>query len=213
MAKDAPQDVLRIQRRRREHQRQAVIYGVLCAALVFLALGAFAIYTGAIESPFQREFTQPQADALTTPPCLPTVGDVELGEAVIFPGPTPYADIHLRVFNASGIAGLAAANQEVLERRGFEVAEIGDFGGRLSRSELRFGVRGITDAYTVAAQFPTMRLVLDDRITATVDLLVGQLWEEPLAEEAVALAPDMPLLDVEGCQPADRITPAAAPGR
>ena len=164
------QDPARVARRRREHERQAVIYGVLVAALLLVGVGALAIYTGAIDAPFAREFTNPRAveEQTVTPPCLPAVEGQPDGAL-----PIASADVHLRIYNASGTPGIAGANRDVLSRRGFTIDAIGDHTTVLPRSELRFGTQGIVAAYTLAAHFPRMNMVLDTREDATVDLLVG----------------------------------------
>ena len=201
------QDPARVARRRREHERQAVIYGILGAVLLLVGLGALAIYTGAIEAPFARDFTNPsQVDDDVTPPCLPPVEGQPDG-----PLPVPASEIHVRIYNASGTAGIAGANRTVLERRGFAIDGIGDHTTTLPRSELRFGVNGIVAAYTLAAHFPRMNLVLDTREDATVDLLVGERYDRPLDEDEVQISGDTPLRDAAGCRPADRIEAIPAP--
>ena len=202
-------------RRRRERERQAVIFGVLVTGMIIVGLGAFAIYTGNMDAPFglgDREFTQPQADASTTPPCLPSI-PTGPGETS-FPVPIPYGEINLRVLNASGVAGVAAATETVLEQRGFNVDAIGDFaGGRLRYSEIRFGQQSIVAAYTLAGQFTEMRLVLDDRLDDTLDLIMGAAYQRPMPEDDVVLAPDISLENATDCLPADRIIPLPAPVR
>jgi len=187
-----------------------VVFGVLLVAVIVVGLGALAMYLGVIESPFGREFSQPRADATTTPPCLPRAGgDDPLNDSE--PYPIPYSEIDLRILNASNVAGLAHANATILERRGFEISEIGDFPGRLRYTELRFGERGIIAAYTVAAQFSSIRLVLDDREVETVDLVLGGVYEEPLAEDVVNLFPNVPMTNADDCLPANRLIPLPGP--
>lgn len=201
------QDPARVTRRRREHERQAVIYGVLCAALLLVGLGALAVYTGAIDAPFARGFTNPhEVDDDVTPPCLPAVEGQPDGAL-----PLANADVHVRIYNASGTAGIAGANQQVLERRGFSIDGIGDYGSTITRSELRFGSNGIVAAYTLAAHFPSMNLVLDTREDATVDLLVGERYDRPLNEDDVPIAGDTPLRNAQGCKPAAEIDAVPAP--
>ncbi len=201
------QDPARVARRRREHERQAVIYGVLVALLLLTGLGALAIFTGAIDAPFAREFTNPhQVEDTVTPPCLPPVEGQPDGAL-----PIAASDVHLRIYNASGVAGIAGANQSVLARRGFTVDATGNHDTTLRRSELRFGKNGIVAAYTLAAHFPRMNLVLDAREDATVDLLVGESYDRPLDEDDVHLSAETPLRNAEGCKPADQLTPIPAP--
>ena len=43
------------------HERQAVVFGLLIAALAVVGLGALAVYTGAIDAPFDRPLSSPEA--------------------------------------------------------------------------------------------------------------------------------------------------------
>ena len=99
----------------------------------------------------------------------------------------------------------------MLERRGFSVAGVGDHTTTLRHSELRFGTNGIVAAYTLAAHFPRVNLVLDTREDATVDLLVGERYDRPLDEDQVTISADAPLRNAEGCRPADQLEPIPAP--
>src|SRR5690606_20311169 len=68
-------DPARALRRRRKHERQAVIFGSLIAFLALAGLGATAVYTGAMEVSFlERDFTTPEPEdtgpAFAPPPCL-----------------------------------------------------------------------------------------------------------------------------------------------
>jgi hypothetical protein len=211
------QDPARVARRRREHERQAVVFGVLVAFLLVAALGALAIYTGAVTAPFARSFTSDEQKTTSEPaPCLPAVDGQPDGAL-----PLAYGQVQVRIYNASGTSGLAEANRKVLAPRGFDVLGTGNYdstydAGLTSKStlpvnELRFGRAGVVAAYTLAAQFPDMALVLDSREDATVDLLVGKEYERPLDEADVPLAADQPLTNVKGCKPIDEVKPVPAP--
>ncbi|QAY71767.1 LytR family transcriptional regulator [Xylanimonas protaetiae] len=193
-------------RRRREHERQAVVYGVLVAVLAVVGLGALAIFTGAVDAPFARGFTPSDPEDPFTPPCLPAVEGQPDGAL-----PLAYGDVHVNILNATGpdgVAGIAAANRTVLFQRGFAINSVGNHTPMLNHSELRFGEQGIVAAYTLALQFPRMRLVMDAREDATVDLLVGLNFDRPLDQDAVSTGP---LTNMDGCKPAAEITKLPAP--
>ncbi|PZR52126.1 LytR family transcriptional regulator [Xylanimonas oleitrophica] len=201
------QDPARIARRRREHERQAVVFGVLIVLLVMTGLGALAVYTGAIEAPFARDFTSAQEkQAPVTPPCLPAVEGQPDGAL-----PLPYDQVHVRIFNASQFNGVAGANQTVLSRRGFAVEGTANYSVTIPENELRFGTQGIVAAYTLAAHYPPMRMVLDTREDASVDLLVGDHYVRPYDEQDVEVSAETPLTNAPGCEPADEIEPSPVP--
>ena len=202
MTSPAP-DPVRETRRKREHERQAVVFGLIIAFLLLAGLAAAAMYSGAFSSPFSRPIYTPVAEAPQPEPCLPQVEGQPDGAL-----PVPYSKVKVRVYNAAdGSEPLAGANEDVLSERGFDVVDTGNWVEKLDQSEVRFGTKGITRAYTLAAQYPDVRLVLDDRKGATVDLLVGEEYSPPLSEDSVLLNAETPLEDVEGCVPADEITP------
>ncbi|MFD6134641.1 LytR C-terminal domain-containing protein [Isoptericola sp. NPDC056618] len=202
MTSPAP-DPVRETRRKREHERQAVVFGLLIAFLLLAGLAAAAMYSGAFSSPFSRPIYTPVAEAPQPEPCLPQVKGQPDGAL-----PVPYSKVKVRVYNAAdGSEPLAGANEDVLSERGFNIVDTGNWVEKLGQSEVRFGTKGITRAYTLAAQYPDVRLVLDDRKGNTVDLLVGEEYSPPLSEDSVLLNAETPMKDVEGCVPADEITP------
>ena len=200
-------DRQRLLRRRREHSRQIIIFGLIGTLLASVFVVALLIFGGVITAPFERAFSTPRdAVAEIVPPCLPTVAGQTEG-----PLPVPYSEIELRIFNASGIGGVATANQTVLGRRGFVINTLGDWGSVLPVNQLHFGLEGIVQAYTVAAQFPQIQMVLDTRPDSSVDLVVGENYDEPLPTDQVPLAADRPLLNIRGCRPSYELTPTPAP--
>ncbi|HWV76291.1 MAG TPA: LytR C-terminal domain-containing protein [Isoptericola sp.] len=202
MTSPAP-DPVRETRRKREHERQAVVFGLLIAFLLLAGLAAAAMYSGAISSPFSRPIYTPVAEAPQPEPCLPQVKGQPDGAL-----PVPYSKVKVRVYNAAdGSSPLASANEDELSDRGFDIVDTGNWLEKLGQSEVRFGTKGITRAYTLAAQYPDVRLVLDDRKGATVDLLVGEEYSPPLSQDDVLLDAETPMKDVEGCVPASEITP------
>jgi hypothetical protein len=202
---DPSYDEARGVRRRRQHERQAVVFGVIIAFLAVAGILALAMYTGSLVGPFQRPFTVvgvSQQEEVPVP-CLPQVNGQPDGAL-----PLPYAEVEVNSLNASESQGVAKAFEDVLVSRGFTVLELGTMAeeDRLEVSELRFGVNGIVHAYTLAAQFPSIRMVMDKRTGKRVDLLIGEKYDKPLAVEDVP-AVDAPLENVDGCVPADEITP------
>ncbi|MCK0116444.1 LytR cell envelope-related transcriptional attenuator [Isoptericola sp. CG 20/1183] len=199
------QDPARVARRRRKHERQAVVFGLIIAFLVVLGLGALAIYTDTIDSPIAEPIFTPSADVTNmAPACLPE--DEDSPDGVL---PMRYDKVGVRVFNAADPRfALAGAAEEVLSDRGFDVRDTGDFPDLVEGpSEIRYGAEGIVQAYTLAAQFADVELVMDDRGGKVVDLLIGVGWSEPLPAEEIPLAADEPLENMPGCVPASELDP------
>ncbi|WP_277211021.1 LytR C-terminal domain-containing protein [Isoptericola croceus] len=195
------QDPARVARRRRKHERQAVVFGLIIAFLVILGLGALAVYTETIDSPISEPIYTPSATVENmAPACLPE--DESSPDGVL---PMAYDQVRVRIYNAGDPRfALAGASADVLSDRGFDVRDSGDFTYLIEGpSEIRYGAEGIVQAYTLAAQFENVELVMDDRGGKFVDLLVGTGWTEPLPVEDVPLAADQPLENMPGCIPAE----------
>ncbi|WP_407320395.1 LytR C-terminal domain-containing protein [Isoptericola halotolerans] len=199
------QDPARVARRRRKHERQAVVFGLIIAFLVVLGLGALAIYTDTIDSPVSEPiYTPSTAVEHMAPACLPE--DEDSPDGVL---PMPYDKVRVRIFNAADNRfALAGASEDVLSDRGFDIRDTGDFTYQVEGpSEIRYGTSGIVQAYTLAAQFDDIELILDDRGGKVVDLVIGTGWAEPLPVEEVPLAADQPLENLPGCVPAADMEP------
>ena len=150
-------------RRRHMHERQAVIFGVLLAALALAGLGAAAIFTGSLSLPFfARDFAKvPTPTASQDPyPCPPA-------------GALPVAanQITVKVFNATTRVGLAGATGAALTERGFIVASAENATATYDgTARIIFGVTGVAQAYTLAAHIDGAVLVLDPRADASLDV-------------------------------------------
>ena len=147
-------DTARAVRRRRMHERQAVVFGLLIAALAVVGIGALAVYTGAIEAPFDRELSSPEAVDDLADVKVPCLADGTL--------PVATGDIQVNVYNASGKDDpLGRLNQDILTSRGFAVLSTGnapdlDGDGKsdvVSRTQIHFGAAGVAQAYTLAAHY------------------------------------------------------------
>ncbi|MFF2620720.1 LytR C-terminal domain-containing protein [Oerskovia jenensis] len=201
-------DPSRTVRRRRIHERQAVVFGLLVAFLAITGIGALAVYTGAVEPPFDRQFSSPKVDdviADTKTPCL--------AEGTL---PVPYGEVQVRIFNATGKGGLGAANEQVLRSRGFTIALVGNLqtpagkGTTQHSTQISFGAAGVAQAYTLAAHYKDPVLVLDNRADATVDLVLGKNFVNLVDEELVEIDPAVPLSSQAKCVGIETITPREA---
>lgn len=190
----APQPITDRQTRRRRRQvRQTIIFSTLIGALVLAGSAAGAVYLGAIESPFDVEFTrkeEPTAQPVV-PPC-PAPGAM----------PVTYSDINIRVLNSTSTPGLAAQASEDFKSRGFVVEEIGNASTPIIGTvELRFGPAAVNAAYTLAAQINGAALRIDERAENLVDVLLGTNYAGLIDPSDVLLDPDVPLTPRAGCEP------------
>jgi hypothetical protein len=84
--------------------------------------------------------------------------------------------VTINVYNSTSRPGLASTAARTLEGRGFRVAAVdNDPLGRtiLGLGEIRHGRGGTAEALLAAASLPGVRLVQDDRMDASVDLVLG----------------------------------------
>ena len=191
-------------RRRRLHERQAVIYGSIGAVLAVAALGGAAVYTDALELPFlQREFTTPEPEPTVARPDVPCLPDGTL--------PVPYATVPVAVFNGSSRTGLASETANAVSTRGFVVSETGNYPETISWPvQISFGAEGLAGATTLAAHLDDAVLVLDTRTGPGIDLVLGEAFPGLVDPATVLLDPTLPMAAAPGCIPlADAL--AAAP--
>ena len=200
-----PIDRARTDQRRRKHERQAVVFGLLIAFLAVAGLGALAVYTNAFELPNQPDFiVKEKAGTKITAdqPCAPS-GTLAL---------TP-KNVHITVLNGSARAGLAGTVAELLKNRGFAVDGTGNDGRQLARPLISFGAKGVAAAYTLRLHYPEAQLVLDSRKGKGIDLAVPDSFSNLEPEESISVDPESDLPSAPDCKPIADITPQPAPQR
>lgn len=208
MSTDRAPDAARKRRRRHTRERQAVVFGVLLGGLAIAAFGAAAVYTGNLNVPFlDRDFTSPAPTGLAAEdsPCPPEGAT-----------PVPYGQVSVSVFNSTSRSGLAGDTANALAARGFVIAGQGNAGAAgytayADTALIQFGTQGVAAAYTVAAQFDSPQLVLDDREDASVDVVVGAAYNTLVAAADVVLVADQPFAVPAGCVALDSVTAIARP--
>lgn len=193
-------------RRRRVHERQAVVFGTLLTGLAVAGLGSVAVYTGAVSAPFlQREFSSPEPEdtgtAVPPAPCPP--------EGTL---PVAPASVQVNVLNGADRPGLAGETSSELTARGFTVLSSGNYPATLPEpARLVFGELGIAGAYTLAHQLDLPVMVMDTRQDATVDLVLGESYTALLDAGSVVVDPALPLVGVAGCVPLEEARANALP--
>jgi hypothetical protein len=208
MSADRTPDAARQRRRRHTRERQAVVFGLLLGGLAVAAFGAAAVYTGNVSLPFlARDFSSPAPTGLAAAnsPCPPEGAT-----------PVPYGQVSLNVYNSTSRVGLAGDTASALSSRGFVVAgqdnaAAAGYSRYQGTALIQFGSQGVAAAYTVAAQFDTPQLVLDDREDTSVDVVVGSTYAALVAATDVVLVADQPFAVPEGCIALDQVTPVPRP--
>lgn len=157
----------RAKRRRRLQQRQTVIYGFLILGLVVASGFAWLTYTGAIPSPWTRDFTYPVTVETSSEFACPPEGAYTI----------EWSEITANVYNSGSRGGLASSVSGALRPLGVTVPEIGNWDELLTTAgQLQAGPNGIVAAYTLQQLFPDMQVMIDDREDDSVDVILGHLF-------------------------------------
>ena len=202
-AAGTPQGSRRRVVRRHRRERQVLVFGVIViaiAAIVFIAMG---VYKGTIQGPFNVAFVTPQAEFTS---------DITLVCPPSGTYPLDPAEVAVRVMNGTEEPGIAKTTLNDLEGRGFVPLGASnwnrEYGGT---ARIMFGETGVQKAYTVALQFTTAELVLDDRKNATVDVVLGAEFVQIVDPLDSQLDPEQPLAANSQCLPVTQVEPEPAP--
>ncbi len=105
--------------------------------------------------------------------------------------PLVTSGVTINVYNATARTGLAASVASSLQRQGFKVATIdNDPLGKtiLGVGEIRHGPSGLEGALLAAKRLPGAKVVLDDRMDASVDMVVGKTYRSLKVPPKVAVS-------------------------
>ncbi len=212
--------------RRHRRERQFLVFGLLVGLLATIFVIAYAIYQGRLESPIDYAFVTPPPDFETTVtwPCPPSNAgnDADDPEAVHENMPMDPTQVTVRVLNGTvGLEdeqpGIAGSTLAVLTGRGYVPAASGaatNWNRTYSDTvRIQFGEEGLRQAYTVAANFPTYEMVLDNRKGAVVDIILGELFNTKniRPQYAPELDPTVELTAPQECLPISLVRPEPAP--
>lgn len=184
-------------------ERQAVIFGILLAALAVIGLGAAALYTDSVQLPFfDRQFAaEPTPTPSLDPVPCPPKGAL----------PVKYSKVTVNVYNGTSTAGLASRTAADIKARKFKVGKTTNAPVNYAGvARINFGTKGVAAAYTLAAHVPGALLTLDARKNATVDLTLGSDFTELVAADEVTLDPKTPLVAPANCTPLETLAAAQA---
>jgi hypothetical protein len=147
---------------------------VIIFLCVFLVLLFFALSivlnpsSSSSEVSAQDQYKLPCLEPITAPD-----GTVE---NTIYPAQS--ANISLRVLNATGLSGFGNAVAASLKIRGFSVIGADTFAGHTNDTQIRFGENAIREAYTLADNFYSPVLIMDDRDDGLIDVVIGRTFTD-----------------------------------
>lgn len=209
--------------RRHRRERQFLVFGLLIGLLATVSVIAYAIYQGRIDPPIDYAFVTPPPDfeSTVTWPCAPLEegNDADDPEAVHENMPMSPSEVTVRVLNGTKGTdneqpGLAGSTLEVLTGRGYVGVGATNWSRTYKDSvRIQFGDEGLRQAYTVAANFPTYVMVLDNRKGAVVDIILGESFatKDIRPQYAPELDPTVELTAPVPCLPIDLVPPEPAP--
>lgn len=178
-------------------ERQTVIFGTLIAALLVIGLVAGAMWSGVLPSPITVPINSGGVESPdpVTPPCPPADATW-----------VPYNEISVNVLNGTDTRGLAASTAARLLEIGVQISSEQNgapYGGVV---KITTGPLGVSAAYTMAALFPSSQIVLDSREDETLDLLVGDGYEELVPEDERQVEAEAAIPAPADCRPVETST-------
>lgn len=155
------------------------------------ALGIFGLGFGGGWLAHQPTFVP--VPGATPVPCL---------TLAIFPSdvlPEP-KEVTINVLNGSRRIGMASITAEVLGTRGFQIGNVGNFEGKKIETvgQVQYGPKGADIAQLIAAYVPGVQLVNDGRPDDSVDLIIGQKFEDVLTKSQAAEVLARPIASPSG---------------
>jgi hypothetical protein len=153
---------------------------------VALLLGATVVYAGS----YVQGWVSPAPRSVANASC---------NGAASHRAPTP-GDVTINVYNSTARTGLAASAASELQKQGFDVATIdNDPLGKtlLGVGEIRYGQSGLEGALLASKRLPGSKIVLDDRMDASVDMVVGKQFRSVKVPPKVA--PSKKAVSAPGC--------------
>ena len=173
-----PKDLARIQRNRLRI-RQTIIYGVLTAIVTIVGFGAWAMWTGKMEPLFDTPLAHETEVAVDYGPV-----PCPEGADAVYPRA---GTVEINALNGSSLRGAARAAGETMTSRGFGLGKMDNANFQYTGEALiRTGEKGVNNAYLVAAHAGENAVItVDDRLDATVDLIVGEKWQGLIPSDTV----------------------------
>lgn len=171
------------------------MFGGLSVILLSIALLAAAMWADVIPSPFTAEIHDPDAESeqpAQVIPCPPV-------DAL----PVPEDELQFNILNGTTREGLASQANASLSERGMIAASIGNAPAYDAEVRLVTSAEGLPHAYTIATQFANPVINLDTRTDISVDVILGDQYEQLLPADEAAIDPAVALVGIEGCTPVE----------
>lgn len=109
------------------------------------------------------------------------------------PTAVPAGDVHVKVYNGSGIKGLGRRAATALTAKGFHVVgSPGTRGSGATHTVVRYGAGQQAAARTLQAAFPGAVLVADWSLSSTLEVVVGSSYAHPAPTPSATTATAVP---------------------
>lgn len=130
--------------------------------------------------------------------------------------------VEVAVLNGTNSVGFAKAVGEALQNRNFKVTQVSSLtttdktnktdkkAGKAERTTIYYGKSNIRGAYTLYANFPDAKLVMDNRQDALVSVVLGSTFNDLTKKESVPAA-DTKIKNIQGCTLPSKVDTAKLP--
>lgn len=192
--------------RRHRRERQILVFGLLLVGIAFVGFYFAGVYRGDVPGPFSEPFVTPPGafESTVNVACPPTNAT-----------PLKPTEVALRVFNGTDKSGLAGTTRDDLKGRGFVVVGAANW-SRAYKDSVRilYGEKGLIQAYTLSNYFNDFEMILDNRDSAVIDLVLGDEYDPGQtlrSQDAAELDPERHFTRPQQCVPIELVTPDLAP--
>ncbi len=149
--------------------------------IIALSVGVLCVFGLGFGSGFlTKTFTYTPIEGSEPVPCL-TLAIVP-SDVVPKPG-----QVKITVLNGSARVGMAGITADILKARGFKIADVGNFDGKVKDpAEIHYGPKGELIARLLSAYVPDAYMVADDRTDKSVDIIIGKGFDRILDKKQAA---------------------------
>ncbi|MDO5672689.1 MAG: LytR C-terminal domain-containing protein [Actinomycetaceae bacterium] len=179
-------------RRRNLLRRQIVVFGTIAIVGALLVVLALPFASGLLSLPIGSSFSAEEVADPDLPPCVPEGAPPALEEIVA------------NVLNGTTRGGLAQETAASLKEFGVSVGPVGNnpTGVYSGNVEIQAGRTGVANAYSLSRLFPGAVVVLTQRPSAQLDVILGEEFIGTITKDQwSAIDKKEPVSPLENCTP------------